>query len=85
MLRSFLENGRARAKSQCGQLWSASARPGLTVKQDNAAVRPLRGLARRPAGARPRVAMDFRAVPVGRPEVSMESLILAQDERWRRA
>ncbi len=29
--------------------------------------------------------LKFDGPPKGRPEISMESLILAQDERWRRA
>jgi hypothetical protein len=78
----LLENGRARAKSQCGRLDGVC--PVVSYVKNTSGTPTSVGVL--PVGGRvtsDRLSDFSKGLPFA--EISMESLILAQDERWRRA
>src|SRR5438067_564220 len=82
--RLLLENGtEEKAKSECGR---SRERPHLSIalRTDNNSQSVLVPAGRRAQAPKPALKIG-RRVALGRSEISMESLILAQDERWRRA
>src|SRR5215207_3643479 len=76
----LLENGTVIVKSQCGVHGRALRGADGDVTCNSNAI-PVAG---QPVAVRRRT-QDLWPSPPGAVEISMESLILAQDERWRRA
>jgi hypothetical protein len=82
---SLFDNGKGTAKSQCGQPTAPSGARGCEVNALDNGQRPFL-MPVGSGGPYPGAGSPDRS-PGGQPpgEISMESLILAQDERWRRA